>query len=747
METEAPRNSAPMSGAGQGSVVSSWSCFNCRRRKARCNRQSPCAFCSKAGVECSYPFTGRMPTRQHNPAAASLLDRLRQLENVVDEMKAQEKNGTSRHIESGDAIAEEGESIPRAGADSAASGSNTTDSCSDLSHKLSKSFGSLHVCGGGTLYTSNGFCAALHDELRSVRHAFEASDVDDLNGLECNPSVHDDRPDSIPFPFAQNCSPDSILHPAPSLIPFLWKTYVENVDPFIKILHVPSMDNVIQQTKDNLDELSPGMRALLFSISLAAVVSMSDADVEKEFGNAKEDVLAHFVMGTETALSEAGILKSTDLCVAQASLIYLESAGHRYGMRTVWMMSGILVRAAMSVGLHRDGVAFPKMSCFQAEMRRRLWWHIYCFDARVSQCYAPEIMITNSMLDTKEPTNCNDADLDVNMEKDPVAREGFTDVSFTLMACELRRLYSHVLSLMSALLDTGERQQAAQHNALHRIEKARHWAKTTVLGDSERRRPIQPFMDFLFNMLLDQLRIIVRDTNIFKRWASTDDTNSREQSFFSALALLGDLRQWRNQYSTRHWGWILVNFQDWHPLGIALIHLQTQKWDPACEEAWTLAVQTLNAIPPAMMTQNPLRQSIVNLVTATRQHRERQIEEQRCQAEAPSSISKTSECSIPISSLADIWTSCVNEYPAPITEGLAAQRPATETAVTTIIHTATSNAIKDNTFEEVMNAEQLRSDACYPPWCFEMAGGMNSEEDHFQSLECVGLYNLFNHRG
>jgi hypothetical protein len=39
------------------------------------------------------------------------------------------------------------------------------------------------------------------------------------------------------------------------------------------------MDNVIQQTKDNLDELSPGMRALLFSISLAAVVSMSDADV------------------------------------------------------------------------------------------------------------------------------------------------------------------------------------------------------------------------------------------------------------------------------------------------------------------------------------------------------------------------------------------------------------------------------------------------------------------------------------
>ncbi|KAL6876311.1 hypothetical protein HDV57DRAFT_502184 [Trichoderma longibrachiatum] len=231
-------------------------------------------------------------------------------------------------------------------------------------------------------------------------------------------------------------------------------------------------------------------------------------------------------MGTEKALSEAGILKTTDLCVAQASLIYLKSAGHWYGMRTVWMMSGILVRAAMSVGLHCDGVAFPNMSRFEAEMRRRLWWHICCFDARISQCYAPEIMITNSMLDTKEPTNCNDEDLDVNMQKEPVAREGFTDVSFTLMMCELRRLHVHVLSSMSALLDTGERQQAARRNALRRIEQARQWAKTKV-EHSRRKRPIQAFMDFLFNMLLNQLGIIVRDTNVFAKWASLHERVSR----------------------------------------------------------------------------------------------------------------------------------------------------------------------------------------------------------------------------
>ncbi|TFA98908.1 Bikaverin cluster transcription factor bik5 [Trichoderma ghanense] len=489
------------------------------------------------------------------------------------------------------------------------------------------------------------------------------------------------------------------------------------------------------------------MRALLYSISLAAVVSMSEVDVQKEFCDAKEDVLAHFVMGTEKALSEAGILKTTELCVAQASLIYLESSGHRYGMRTVWMMSGILVRAAMSVGLHRDGVAFPNMSCFEAEMRRRLWWHICCFDARISQCYAPEIMITNSMLDTKEPTNCNDYDLEVNMEKEPVAREGFTDVSFTLMACELRRLYSHVLSLMSALLDTGERQQAAQRKSLRRIEQARHWASTKVFEHCERKRPVQPFMDFLFNILLDQLGIIVLDTNILGKWASGDERNSREQSFLTALTILKDLRQWRDQHSTRQWGWTLVNFQQWYAVSIVLIHLHTQNWDPASEQAWILAVQTLNAIPPAMMTQNPLRQSIVSIVTAARQHREQQIEKRPYQSGSSSRISETSESGVPISGAAGLSTGLLDVYLAPSTEDLPANLPLTETAATESLHTTASNAVEDLTFEEVLYTEQMLSDACYPPWCFEMTGNTNGDEVHFQSLEDLGLYNLFSYRG
>lgn len=79
-------------------VASPWSCFNCRRRKARCTRHDPCAQCSKSGLQCVFPSSGRMPTRQHDPAAAStiptrknlgLLNRVKQLEATVERLSSQ----------------------------------------------------------------------------------------------------------------------------------------------------------------------------------------------------------------------------------------------------------------------------------------------------------------------------------------------------------------------------------------------------------------------------------------------------------------------------------------------------------------------------------------------------------------------------------------------------------------------------------------------------------------------------------
>lgn len=128
-----------------------------------------------------------MPTRQHNSTTASvpasrappprkgaeaqvqeLLGRLRQLENVVDSLKAQaqdKEDFAPRHTESGNMSPNESSKSSTAEEQGFSIDTHTIDSRHNLSHKLSKSFGSLHVCESGTMYTGNGFWAALHGEV------------------------------------------------------------------------------------------------------------------------------------------------------------------------------------------------------------------------------------------------------------------------------------------------------------------------------------------------------------------------------------------------------------------------------------------------------------------------------------------------------------------------------------------------------------------------------------------------------
>ena len=73
------------------------------------------------------------------------------------------------------------------------------------------------------------------------------------------------------------------LHPMPSQIPFIWQVYCENVDPLVKILHIPTMEIVFKNMRKDMNTLTPGMEALLFAIYLGAITSMEEEDVGSLF--------------------------------------------------------------------------------------------------------------------------------------------------------------------------------------------------------------------------------------------------------------------------------------------------------------------------------------------------------------------------------------------------------------------------------------------------------------------------------
>ena len=65
----------------------------------------------------------------------------------------------------------------------------------------------------------------------------------------------------------------------PSQIPFIWQVYTENIDPLLKILHVPTMNSLIRKLRTNMDILTPGLEALMFSIYFSAITSMEEDEV------------------------------------------------------------------------------------------------------------------------------------------------------------------------------------------------------------------------------------------------------------------------------------------------------------------------------------------------------------------------------------------------------------------------------------------------------------------------------------
>ncbi len=69
------------------------------------------------------------------------------------------------------------------------------------------------------------------------------------------------------------------LYPLPLQMLFLWQIYVENIDPFMKVLHMPTMTKVIREMRGSYHSLGSSMQALVLVISLAAIMSLEDEEV------------------------------------------------------------------------------------------------------------------------------------------------------------------------------------------------------------------------------------------------------------------------------------------------------------------------------------------------------------------------------------------------------------------------------------------------------------------------------------
>lgn len=168
--------------ASQQATLNLWNCLTCRRRKIRCDRRSPCSHCSKGGLECTFPVSGRIPTRRYNPSSSTgsnekqieLLNRVRRLESMVEVLSSQHGGDTESQRDPLSA-----DILPVVGVADFPGDPATKETYPDLLRgreealsKVTQEFGRLMVAKNGSLYIGSHFWAAIFDEVcPSEKHA------------------------------------------------------------------------------------------------------------------------------------------------------------------------------------------------------------------------------------------------------------------------------------------------------------------------------------------------------------------------------------------------------------------------------------------------------------------------------------------------------------------------------------------------------------------------------------------------
>ncbi|XWW95574.1 hypothetical protein V2A60_003537 [Cordyceps javanica] len=398
------------------------SCVLCQQRKVRCDKQKPCSNCVKAGAECRVVPPQPPRRRKKRLQERDLLERLRKYEDLLRQHNI--KFDALDHDNKSEATHEDVEELEN-------DFENLRTSPSERDYVAS-----LHARGArwklGSFLKLHNKTFHGHDRLLN-----DSSD-DEADYPTVYKAFDKMFTNQNPFPFLISDQQIALSDYRPSTIHMfqLWQVYIDNVNPLLKLTHVPTIQQQVIAYTGNPDESPKNMEALMFAIFLMAVSSLDEQEVQQRLQADKQELLGQFFAGLQQALINANFMRSSDIVTLQAFLLYMLAIRWFLDPRHVFSIMGMMVRMAHHMGLHRDP-AGQGLNAYESELRRRLWWSIAAYDRRIGEMTGAAVTALAVINDTRIPLNINDADLYVEQAETPTAHKGATEMMFALIRAEL----------------------------------------------------------------------------------------------------------------------------------------------------------------------------------------------------------------------------------------------------------------------------------------------------------------------
>jgi hypothetical protein len=403
-------------------LAMTYACQTCTRRKVKCDKLSPiCSTCHKAKLECSYQAPP--PRRRKRKTSGDLSERLAYYERIL------QQNGL---------LTED----PGSNAPSVPSVSSEASQQALPHHQSSRNDpdrnGRLLSGGGTTRYVDSNLWRNLGEEEMS-RIADDDDDEVDETPIGVT-SVNQLASDPLSGAFLG--LPQNLLnfHPCAAHAKILWQAHIDNVEPICKVLHIPTVATLVENGSQHPYYISKADECILFAIYHFAVVSLSDESCQQSFGQTRDTLRIRYHNALRQALINASFLRTTQIPVLQAFVLYLLSTRHQNDPQTFWMMTGAAVRIAQRIGLHKDAESLG-LPPFDVQMRRRLFCQILPLDGYASQISGTGITLEPGSWNVKQPLNLNDDQIWPGMTHTPEEQKGATEMIFFLARAEIGSWY------------------------------------------------------------------------------------------------------------------------------------------------------------------------------------------------------------------------------------------------------------------------------------------------------------------
>lgn len=189
--------------------------------------------------------------------------------------------------------------------------------------------------------------------------------------------------------------------------------------------------------------------------------SLSTESCQSTFGLSRNDLLQKYQFACQQALLNCQFLRSDNRdCLAALCLFLVSSKRPVIQLRFTFInysqfslqsntnprslssMMGLAIQIAQRMGIHSE-FFLAQSSVYEAEMRRRLWWALVLFDARIGELSELKTSTLNPTWDCKPPMNINDSELWAEMKEPPVSHGKATECVFAVVRAEMGDFVRH----------------------------------------------------------------------------------------------------------------------------------------------------------------------------------------------------------------------------------------------------------------------------------------------------------------